>query len=174
MGKHSCFCSVYLSHTLPLLLWLREATCVDFADVAGLGQSNHRCPSEVDQWASDIALAFQQPDWSVGVWHRKCKGVFPRGGCLNLFRRTYLRTPVSCWWVNLNFWSVNQRFYFVEWLVLGLSLWCNCLCFLIEWLDFFGYHFKLTVRYISQSNFGLQHWLQIITIYKKIDTIWQE
>lgn len=77
--KHCCFCS---AHWL-LLLWLREATFVDFEDVAGLGQSNHRCPSEVDQSASDIALAFQPPDWSVGSCHRKCKGVFPGGGSLS-------------------------------------------------------------------------------------------
>lgn len=92
---HYCACSTYLSHTLAPLLWLREATVVDFEDVAGLGQSNHRCPSEVAQSASDIAPAFEQPDWSVGASHRKTKGVFPRGGFLNSFRRTSLRTPVS-------------------------------------------------------------------------------
>ncbi|TWW76394.1 Calumenin-B Precursor [Takifugu flavidus] len=62
--------------------------------------------SEVDQSASDIALAVQAPDWSVGSCHRKCKGVFPGGGSLSasknfpedavLVYRMELRPLVMC------------------------------------------------------------------------------
>lgn len=96
-GKHCCFCP---AHWL-LLLWLREATFVDFEDVAGLGQSNHRCSSEVDQSASDIALAFQAPDWSVGSCHRKCKGVFPGGGSLSA-SKNFPEDAGELFWVNLD------------------------------------------------------------------------
>lgn len=106
-GKHCCFCP---AHWL-LLLWLREASFVDFEDVAGLGQSNHRCSSEVDQSASDIALAFQAPDWSVGSCHRKCKGVFPGGGSLSA-SKNFPEDAGELFWVNLDLKFANKLWFF--------------------------------------------------------------
>lgn len=59
--------------------FMNEREFVDFEDVAVLGQSNHRCSLEVDQSTSDIALAFSEVDWSVGVLAQEVHGCVSEG-----------------------------------------------------------------------------------------------
>lgn len=136
--KDCCFRSVYLSHTLPLLLWLREATLVDFEDVAGLGQSNHRCPS----WSGPMNERHRtriSAAW-LGRWclAQEVQGCVSERRVSQAASKNFPTDAGELSWLNLDFWSVNQRFLFVQWSVLGISHLCNCLCLLIVWLDFSG------------------------------------
>ena len=58
---------------------MNERGFVDFEDVAVFGQSNHRWSLGVDQSASDIALAWPQPDWSVGLSAQEVLGCVSEG-----------------------------------------------------------------------------------------------
>lgn len=82
-GKKYCYCAAYLFQSLHSVM--NERSFVDFEDVAVLGQSNHRWSLEADQWASDIALAVSEPDWSIGVLAQEEHGCVSEGWVLNCF-----------------------------------------------------------------------------------------
>lgn len=58
---------------------MNERDFVDFEDVAVLGQSNQLWSPEANQSASDKALRFSQPDWSVGILAQEVYGCVSEG-----------------------------------------------------------------------------------------------